>query len=69
MMRNEKCQEHQEQEATQTDENTTKFPKESSVDIVEKIKPTEGAPFKCNICGNKFKKEITLTKHINTKHE
>ena len=52
MMRNEKCQEHQEQEATQTDENTTKFPKESSVDIVEKIKPTEGAPFKCNICGN-----------------
>ena len=63
------CQEHQEHEATKTDENTPKLPKEPSVETVEDIKPSQGAPFKCDICGNKFKKEITLRKHINTKHE
>ena len=62
------CQEHQEQEATKIDENTPKLPEEPSVETVEDLKPTQGAPIKCDICGNKFKKEITLRKHINTKH-
>ena len=56
------CQEHQEQEATKADENIPKLPEEPSVEIVEEIKPTQGAPFKCDICGNKFKKINNLEK-------
>ena len=37
-------------------------------DITKDVIETPKAVFKCELCGNTFNKEITLKKHINTKH-
>ena len=33
------------------------------------LKTSHKASFKCDVCGNTFKKETTLRKHVNTKHQ
>ena len=38
--------------------------------ICEEVsEPSEKTKFKCDLCGSHFKKEITLKKHMNTKHD
>ena len=45
------------------EETSDKKSCEEVSDVSEKTK------FKCNLCGSQFKKEITLKKHMNTKHD
>ena len=41
----------------------------SSEEISVSAKPSDKMKFKCDMCGAKFKKEITLKKHKSTKHD
>ena len=50
------------------DESIIKSSEETILEITEAIIKTAKAVSKCEMCGNTFKKEITLKKHVNTKH-
>ena len=62
-------QTHQEQDANKSNEYTSKPSKDPCGEIVEDIKMIQKTPFKCDICGQKCKKEITLKNNINKQHE